>query len=69
MTESLTHPHASQTFVIFTQEQMQALSTLFFLLIRYSHQHPEPHQIERMSRDDCHEMHLLAAKIFGGEII
>lgn len=60
MTESLTDPHASQSFVIVSREQMAALHLLLFELIKSSHEHTNPDpRIDRQSAGQMHE--LLAA--------
>lgn len=64
MTESLTDPRASQSFVIVTAAQLQALNDLLFLLIRSAHTHASVNDSHH-TRDDARKMHELLDKWIG----
>jgi hypothetical protein len=59
MTESLTDPRASQSFVIVSREQMAALHLLLFELIKASHVHLRGDPL--IDRGQASKMHELLA--------
>lgn len=64
MTESLSDPRASQSFVIVSAKQMAALDQLLFMLVKYAHEHNAGTSAFTgpqlgVTRDDCNEMHRL----------